>query len=404
MGLEKVKTYVRTSLLSLPLGVILNFSPLPPLTTLVYLSQLKIYEEIPEKLLDVEELRERGYSPEFLQLYEEAARAQRTGTRAGLTHYLERRIRELKTSLEMMDYNISTMIEILALITIVLPLILAAVIAFIYPYFMVGVVSGVSALGLLTSLGISLTFIPPELWLRKPRAIVFAPFLLSLPVFYVTGDVALSIMVGAIPSAVLSFREERRNYRVLEEAMNMVSKATYSRNPVLAGVDLDYLLSDVWYGIAKSAVTTLYILYTQGGRKFAEGVSKLLAFIRDYVESYRSLRRKALQSLVYALIMSSIAAVCMAIVVFTVDFMSDVGMPTGVSGFVIPTKEHVEELKGATSLYIAVTSLTYALGIASLRDGNPLYFPVYLALILPLNYVSYMLALQYAPVLVRWRG
>jgi len=404
MGIEKVKTYIKTSLISLPLGIILRFSPLPPLTTFVYLSRLKIYEEIPE-LVDVEELRERGYAPEFLQLYEEAVRAQKTGTRAGLTHYLERRIRELRTSFEMMDYNTAMILEVLSLLTITIPVLLASVIAFIYPHLIVGVVSASSALGLLMAVGVSLTFIPPELWLRRPRAIVFTPFLLSLPIFYSTGDLIVALMVGAIPSAFLSFREERRNYRVLEEAMDLVSRATHSRNPMLAGVDMDHLLDDVWYGVAKAATTTLYILYTQGGKKFAEGVSKLLAFIRDYVESYRSLRKKALQSLAYALIMSSIAAACMAIVVLTVDFMSDVGMPAGsLAGLAIPTRKHVEELMKVVPLYIAVSSLSYAVGISALRDGNPLYFPVYLALILPINYASYILSLQYAPILIGWGG
>ena len=122
--LEKVKTYVKTSLLSLPLSVILSFSPLPPLATMVYLSRLKVYKEIPGELVDSEELRERGYAPEFIQLYEEAFRAQRTGRREGLVNYLERRIREIRTSLDLLDYNVTTMVEVLSLLTVVIPVML----------------------------------------------------------------------------------------------------------------------------------------------------------------------------------------------------------------------------------------------------------------------------------------
>jgi len=401
--LEKVKTYVKTSLLSLPLSVILSFSPLPPLATMVYLSRLKVYEEIPGELVDSEELRERGYAPEFIQLYEEAFRAQRTGRREGLVNYLERRIREIRTSLDLLDYNVTTMVEVLSLLTVVIPVMLASIAAFIFPGFLGTITIASTVPGLIIILFASFFITPPELWLRRPRLITLAPLLLFLPILYVTRDVALALTIASFPSAFLVWWEERRNFKVFEEALELVVKGTYSRNPILAGInDLDYLLGEKWYGVAKAAVTTLYILYTQGGRKFGEGVTKLMTFIRDHVETMKAIRKKAFQSLIYGIVMACIAGACMAIVVSTFNFMVSIphgAVSTTEYGLVIPTQAHLSQLHGVMPIYIAVTSLTYAVGVAALRDGNPLYFPLYLALILPTSYLSYQLALQYAPMI-----
>ena len=87
--LSRLKSYLKSSFLSLPLSVVVCFSPLPPLTTLLFLSKLGVWELLPKEVVEPEELRRLGYASEFVRLYEEVLKAQRTGRREALKDYLK---------------------------------------------------------------------------------------------------------------------------------------------------------------------------------------------------------------------------------------------------------------------------------------------------------------------------
>ncbi|RLE75627.1 MAG: hypothetical protein DRJ56_05420 [Thermoprotei archaeon] len=391
-----VLTYLRTSSLTLPLSIVLNFSPLPPLTTILYLGKLGVYGELPRELVDPEDLRRRGCAPEFVRLYEEALLAQRTGRREGLRNVLERSMRELRTALDMMDYNVSTMVEVLSLVTIVVPLTLASVMVFVSPGSMLPAVTASSLVGLVLTALLGMYFVPWELWLRRPRALSLAPMLLGLPAYHLLGDAVLSLALAVALSAPLVYLEQRRAVGVLDEAVDLLSRASHSPNPVLAGVDLDDLLDRRFYGVSRAATVTLYTLFTQGGSKYYEGVARLLAYVRDVAEAFRGLRRKALQSFAYALVMAAMAAAAMAIIISVIEYMASLPAPVSVSGVSLSPGD-VTLVRAAMPAYIALTSLSYAVAAACMRDGNPLYFPLYLAAILPASYAGYHLTLLYAP-------
>lgn len=400
--LKRIVTYLKSSSSFLPLALILYFSPLPPLTTLLYLSRLNVFECVPRGLADPEELRRQGYAEEFVKLYEEVLLAQRTGRREGLRNVLEKALHETRTSLEMMDYNVSTMMEVLSLVTIVIPTLLASVAVFVDPSMFVPVIVASSALGAVVALVMGVYSIPSELWLRRPRLVALAPLLLFLPAFYLAGSTSLALMTAALAASIPILYEQRKALKVLSEAVELLSRASHSSNPVLAGVSLDSLLDGRFYGIARAATITLYTLFTQGGSKYYEGVAKLLAYVREYASMFRGIRRKALQSFAYALVMAAMAAAAMAIVIAVIDFMA--GMPLGdagvYAGLRVPSKEETSALKAGADMFLALSALAYAIAVACMRDGNPLYFPLYLAAILPTSYLSFHLSLRYAPALL----
>ena len=400
--LRRVSTYLKSSSSFLPLALILYFSPLPPLTTLLYLSNLNGFECVPTGLADPEELRRQGYAEEFVKLYEEALLAQRTGRREGLRNIVEKAMRDLRTSLDMMDYNVSTMMEVLSLVTIVIPTMLASVVVFVDIPAFVPMITLCSVLGAVVALVMGVYSIPPELWLRRPRLLSLAPLIAFVPAYYFTRDMPLSLAVAAALSAPLVLLEQRRAVRVFDEALELLSKASHSSNPVLAGVNLDDLLGKRFYGVARAATVTLYTLFTQGGSKYYEGVAKLLAYVREYASTFRGIRRKALQSFAYALVMAAMAAAAMAIVIAVIDFMA--GMSLSVAGVYtglrVPSREETLALKTGTDIFLALSALAYAIAVACMRDGNPLYFPLYLAAILPTSYLSFHLSLRYAPALL----
>jgi len=401
--LEKINNYLKTSSFSLPLTIILNFSPLPPLTTILFLSKLGVLDSFPEKVADPDELKDAGFAPEMVDLYREALNSQRTGRREGLQNILEKHLRELRSTLDLMDYNVSTMIEVLSLLTIVVPTMIVSVVAFLSPSEVVNVLIASSAISIALALFMSFYTIPSELWLRRPRMVSLAPMILLVPLFLLLNDVALALMLSAIPSAILTARDATRNFKVFEEAAQLAEKASHSRNPVLAGINLDDLLSNRFYGVARGVTVTLYVLYTYSGSKFQEAVTRLMTFAREYVSSFKSQRRRALQSLAYALVMSALASASMAMIVASIQFIADMNIPGGY-GVNLPGEEDLDALNGAMPIYIELIALTYAVGMASFREGNPLYFPIYLLPSLALSYASYHLTLAYAPIMLGWGG
>ena len=395
----RLKTYLKTSALSLPLCVVLNFSPLPPLTTILYLARLGVFSELPKELVDPEELRAKGYAKEFVEIYREAVRAQRTGRREGLRNLLEKRMRELRTSLDMMDYNVSTMMEVLSLTTIVVPLLLASVEVFMSPALFTPTIVACSVLSVVVALVMGIYTIPWELWLRRPRLATLAPMLVSIPAYFMTQDVAFSLTLGSVLSAPLVYLEQRRAVKVFDDALKYLSRATHSPNPVLAGIDLDDLLDKRFFGVARAAMVTLYVLFTQGGRRYFEGVTRLLAYVREYIVTLKGVRRKALVSLFYTLVIAAAASASMAIIVATLAGISSMA-PSWTIGSIMPTASTTGDVADATLLFVALSSISYAVAAATMRDGNPLYFPLYLAAILPISYTAYRLTLLYAPVML----
>ena len=400
--LSRLRRKIETSFLPLPLSIIVASSPLPPLSTLILLARLKAYS-LPEEPVDPEELKDEGYAGEFVEFYGEVLHAQRTGRREGVRDFVERKLAEAKSALELMDYNVSTLIEVLVALTIVVPLTVGSVAVFVEPRFFVPLTLVVCALAFLISLLSSITVVPPELWLPPPRLYAFLP-LLSYPLLHhFLKSPSQALIISTLPSAILVLLEQRGKLKTLKEAEEYVRRASTSRNPLLAGIeDLDILLDRRFFGVGRAAAAALYVLFTQGGRRYGEGVAFLRKTLRSYLDTFRGVRRKAATSFLYALIMACLSAASMAFLLSSLFVLA--GIPTGgfMGGFRAPTYEEVEGLIAGVDLYVAITALTYSVSVAALRDGNPLYFPLYLAPLVSASYASYVLALEYAPAIFGW--
>ncbi len=400
--LSKLKRKIETSFLPLPLSIIVASSPLPPLSTLLLLARLKVYP-LPEELMDLEELRDRGYAGEFVEFYEEVLQAQRSGQREGIKDFIERKLAEAKSALDLMDYNVSILIEVLVALTLVAPLTIGSVIVFIEPGTFIPLTLVICVLAFLIALLSSVAVVPPELWLPPPRLYALLPFTLYPPFSHLVGSYSQALAICAAASGVLVFLEQRRKLRVLRETEEYVRRASTSRNPFLAGIeDLDALLSDRFFGVSKAIVAALYVLFTQGGRRYGEGITFLRKTLRNYLDTFKGVRKKAAVSFLYALIMSCIASVSMAFLLSALTALA--GIPTGglMGGFRIPSYEEVRVLIAGVDLYVAITALTYSVSVAALRDGNPLYFSLYLFPLVSASYASYVLALKYAPLIFGW--
>ncbi|MCD6457638.1 MAG: hypothetical protein J7K82_02200 [Thermoproteales archaeon] len=416
MNLEKMSTlniflrisqWIKSEINALPLYLLLASSPLPPLTTINKLKEMKIID-----FLDgIDIISSLGkecnvYSKRFKKVLNAAFKAHISGSRELLLQYFNQELKEVETSLELADYNISQIYQFVSVFTTLMPSIIASVLFFTNAQFAIVSLLIFSALSIPAGL-LGLTIYPIEMHMplreKKNLLLLLFPFFSFFILQYYNIDKPfLTSLSFTFPLSILMFFEQKRLCNILNEALELVRKASACPLNLFKCLEIDnpdYLLCGKWYGIAKASTTALYLLALYSGSNIREYVNKLEMFLSRYVETFKKLRSKTLVMLVYAFLEAIVVAVIYGILITTLEYFASL-QHIGYAGVFIPSKELVMKIEMALDVVLGLNAISLSISTATCREGNPLYSPLYLPYLSSLILIGYKFAVVITPGLL----
>jgi hypothetical protein len=392
---------------AVPLALVMLSSPQLPLTTLKEVRSLGFdYLPDPEELASGDAKLD-GLSDRMKKVLEAAVATQRSGSRAALDERLRDVLAELRTTLETADYNISNLYSLVSTFTSTVPATIVATMALIGG----GVATtafALAAVGLVLALVSGLVIYPFEFGVPTPPWRTYLPLLSALPIYLllwwlkVEAPLTLALALGSVPTSIIHFWWTRSELRKLDKAREMVRVAARSvGNPYHALVreklisDPEDLLSPEWRGFARAATLGLWQVLLHGGY---ENLRRLEEYISQILEFVKRLRSKTRVFLLYAVVEAAIVGAIYAVVVASGALLQGGGewmARTGITG------AGIQELREWIDPILAVTSLTLAAATAGAREGRPHLLPQYLPLCAGSVWLSWVLAMAWAPTLFK---
>jgi len=387
--------------------LIMLSSPQLPLTTLKEVRGLGFdYLPDPEELASGD-ARLDGLSERMRKVLEAAVATQRSGSRAALDERLRDVLAELRTTLETADYNISNLYSLVSTFTSTVPATIVATMALIGG----GVATtalALAAVGLVLALVSGLVIYPFEFGVPTPPWRTYLPLLSALPIclllwwLKVEAPLTLALALGSVPTSIIHFWWTRSELKKLDKARDMVRVAARSvGNPYHALVreklisEPEDLLSGEWRGFARAATLGLWQVLLHGGY---ENLRRLEEYISQILEFVKRLRSKTRVFLLYAVVEAAIVGAIYAVVVASGALLQGGGewmARTGITG------AGIRELREWIDPILAVTSLTLAAATAGAREGRPHLLPQYLPLCAGSVWLSWVLAVAWAPTLFK---
>jgi len=387
--------------------LIMLSSPQLPLTTLKEVRGLGFdYLPDPEELA-AGDAKLDGLSDRMRKVLEAAVATQRSGSRAALDERLRDVLAELRTTLETADYNISNLYSLVSTFTSTVPATIVATMALIGG----GVATtalALAAVGLVLALVSGLVIYPFEFGVPTPPWKTYLPLLSALPIYLllwwlkVEAPLTLALALGSVPTSIVHFWWTRSELKKLDKARDMVRVAARSvGNPYHALVrekmigDPEDLLSPEWRGFSRAATLGLWQVLLHGGY---ENLRRLEEYISQILEFVKRLRSKTRVFLLYAVVEAAIVGAIYAVVVASGALLQGGGewmARTGITG------AGIQELREWIDPILAVTSLTLAAATAGAREGRPHLLPQYLPLCAGSVWLSWVLAVAWAPTLFK---
>lgn len=357
------------------LSIILYSSPLPPSATLKRLEQSF-------ELVNCSEVLEIAKQDEL------------QGNRFGLKNFVENKLAELRVQVENTEVLLQQLSELMLVFTVSLPLIIAGLLFTLSPGQGVSMLVVFSAIGALVGM-LGFVKIPEQLRFPMPDGRVYFPLvLLVLPfVFdfiFKIGNLSfpLSALLAA-PSAFLTYREEVLILEELRENEEMLVNAVKCPFHLYRCVRPEKVEEPVRVRLSRT-VRTLLRLYGGFGVE-PQGLRWLLEYYKQHFKLIRDIRSRTLIALLNGIVGVSVLAVGLALIdsVFS-------GLPSvSVAGLNV-SPESFTQIKPVMNLVLAINSLSYSISTASVREGNPLYFPLYL----PFMFLTTFAGLTLAPLLI----
>jgi len=391
----------------IPLTIILSISPLPPLSTLLHLKKLGFYEYLPEKPLSVKQLKEKGYSKSFIELYREALKSQTTGSRRGLTSFIEEKLLEFKTSAEIAEMRTLSNSSLMNSLAIVVPTLITTLMLVTSPQVAPLTLILLSLVSLITVLALN---IPVALSLHSYRfkdPIVLITLVLALPLTLLLKDPLTSMLIASIPAFVFSLinviRENKLRNKILE-LVKTASQASITNIFKLIKTTPRKLFETFDYGVMKAVAIALYLISAYSPSP--EAYDKLLEYTRVYVSTVKKIRGKFNAILVYSVIMIAFSVSTIYLTVFSIGkFSSTIPENTVLPGYYfisLPSKSQIEKIEDALDLAIIINAVAFSMMCAMLREGNPLYLSLYLPALLTVALLGRHLTLTYlVPLIVK---
>ena len=397
---NKVKTWILSDVSVLPLLILLYVSPLPPLSTIKFLKdRVRGFEWLPNPLKD----KEYGYfSNSFCELLNTIILSHRTGSRSVLVEEAERRLRELEGELDILDYNLGQIYQFISIFTSIIPSIIVSTLIFVNFDTSVLIALALALFSLFASF-LGYTIYPSELSLKSSlRTLVF--YIAVIPLyfvlrFFIKTPLMFSILICSIPSGIFSHLYLRKRLREMDLTMDrlrMTVSAPFNIFKVLK-IKPSRLLEIGGNILVKIINASIYLIALHSEDKTA--YISLERLYTKYYETFRKIRQKTRMMFFYSLLEAGITTAIYVFIVVTLMFLSSYEISTPI--FMIPSGERLNQFISILDIIFGLNSLALSILTATVREGNALYFPLYLPLILITMIVSYIVFFTYAPMLFR---
>ena len=391
---------------AVPLALIMQSSPQQPLTTLKELQARGFYTYLPtpEQLLEGEKSL-KGLSDRMKRVLEAAIAVQRSGRRETLEEKLKDVLGGLRTTLEMSDYNVTNMYNVVSTFISTMGSMLVVTLAYIGGGTVSAAVNLAVISAIISSL-VGLTVYPLEFSIPTPPWKSYLPLLLFIPLYlilsFLNAPLPLTISLAtasALPAVLhaLYIRDQIREMLKAREMVRVASRAV--GNPYHALVREGLVKEPVDLlkpagSLVTAARLSLYQILLHGGYEFLEKLEDFYSRIVDFILRLRS---KTRVFLVYAIIEAAIVSTIYAFTVATKPLFLEGGEYLAKAGFSV---KGIEELETGIDLVLASTAIALSVATSSAREGKPTFFTIYLPILASLLVASYTAALMVAPSLI----
>ena len=362
----------------LDLAIILYSSPLPPSATLRRIKDYFIF-------------RERGVA-------EIAKRDELSGVREGLKTFIENKLAELKIQVENTELLLQQLSDLLLVFTVSLPLIVAGLL------FMLGPEQGIITLLTLSLMGliigvISFTQVPPEL--RFPllsKNSYLALFLLILPIitnafYHLDSALFLLLSLFSIPSAVIALLDEKKIIRELDENQQILTEAMKCPFHLYRCIGLEHLNSPVVMNISRT-IRTILNLYGKFGTE-KRGLLWLSEYYKQVVKLVRDTRARTLMALFNGFIGIAVLALGLSMIQSVFSSLPNINLQ-----FINMGPQIYMNIKPRLYIVLGINSISYSIATSSVREGNPLYFTIYLPSMFFATYIGLFIGPLIMPTMV----
>lgn len=404
-----IKLWLQSEKDAVPLALILLSSPQLPLTTLRELQAKGFYTYLPgyEALLTNPDKALRGLSDKMRRVLEAAVATQRSGRREALEEKLRDVLAELRTALDLADYNVSNMYMVVSTFVSTIAGMIVSTLALMGPGgAMAAIVSALFAS--LFSVVVGVATYPIEYSLPTPPAKSYLPLASIIPFYLLLSflgvplPLTLSIALGFIFTSALHFVYVRRQVKELLDTREMVRVASRAvGNPYKALKtrfieNPEDLIRPTDNGLVQAVRLALFQVLLHGGYEFLEKLEEYYSRIVDFILRLRS---KTRVFLIYAVIEAVIVSMMYAILVSVKPLLFGAGAEALATLGI--TSAGLDELEQNMDLILSSIALTLSIATSSFREGKPTLFTIYMPVIALALYASYMTALAITPSLFR---
>lgn len=387
--LERLRIWARSEADAIPLALLLLVSPLMPLTTLKRLREIGYYSYLPSPEDVLEGKRPEGLSEKAVEVLEATLQSQHSGSRAIFEEKIEELLSRTAVELELAEYNISQLFQLASLFTSVVPVTVASIQFLTNPEEAAPTLIACSVISIIVGGVIGLGLFPRELALVAPSLKTLFTFLISLAAYplysllEVPHPLLCTFTTAAVPASVLCIQLRRRVLDSFREARKLVRRASMASYNIFSALEIDdpeYLLSPRWSGIARSATTALYMFCLYGGEKIREGLQRLELYIGRYLDYLFRIRERTRVMLIYAVVEAAVVAVMYSMLIGCLKLLGG-EEATPIELITLPSYAALRSLEKMLDMVLSLNALGLSLATSSAREGQPLYFPMYLPLI-----------------------
>ena len=404
-----IKLWLQSEKDAASLALILLSSSELPLTTLRELQAQGFYTYLPyyEALLTNPDRALRGLSDKMKKILDAAVVAQRSGRREALEEKLRDVVAELRTALDLADYNVGNMYMVVSTFIGMVTGMVVSTLALMGPG---GAMAAIASafFASLFSIAVGVVAYPIEYSLPTPPAKSYLPLASIIPLYLLLSflnvplPLTLSIALGSILTSALHFVYVRRQVKELLDTREMVRVASRAvGNPYrsLKGRFIENpedLIRPTDNGLVQAVKLAVFQILLHGGYEFLEKLEDHYSRIVDFILRLRS---KTRVFLIYAVIEAVMVSMMYAILVSVKPLLFGAGAEALATIGI--TSAGLDELEQNMDLILSSVALALSIATSSFREGKPTLFTIYMPVIALTLYASYMMALAFTPSLFR---
>ena len=395
---NKVKIWILSDASVLPLLILMYVSPLPPFSTIKFLKdRVRGFGWLPNPLKD------KGYgyfSKSFKELLSTIVLSHRTGSKSVLVEEAERKLRELEGELDILDYNLSQIYQFISIFTSIVPSIVVSTLIFVNFEMSVFIALGLALFSVFGGL-LGYMVYPSELSLScSYRSLVF--YILVIPFYFVfrlftNTPLLLSVLVSSIPVSLVEYMFLRKNLVEMRSTLDRLRRTVSAPLNIfkILKIKPSKLLETGGNILVKIINASIYLIALHSENKTA--YISLERLYTKYYETFRKIRQKTRVMFFYSVLEAGISVAIYIFIIVTLLFLSQYEVSTPV--FVIPSQSQLNRFISVLDIIFGLNALALSILTATVREGNALYFSLYLPLILTTMIVSYYVFFTYAPTL-----